>query len=197
MTWPGIAGALILLALSPVYLRQCLRGTTRPHPVSWGIWATLAVLGAAATAAAGGGGAVIVLGAIAAIEVAVFVAAVWRAGALVSLRELWPLIPAAIGAALWIVSQNPLAGAIGVVVADICGLWPTLAKTWQEPRSEPPLLWAIGTGAFLLGCFSVSTLSVASLLYPVYLTVSNSLIAGVAWTRREHVRVLRPSPWSS
>ncbi len=194
MSWLGAVGALILLAISPVYLRRSLRGPTRPHPVSWGIWSALAVVGAIANHAAGGGGAVDVIFVMAAIDVAIFAAALRVADAKTSAREAWPVIPAAIGVAVWLGAQDPLAATIGVVTADACAYWPTLTKTWREPRSEPSLLWAIAGVAFVFACASVSTVDPASLLYPVYLTVSSLLIAAVSWTRRGRVVALLTPP---
>jgi hypothetical protein len=185
VTWLGVIAALALLALTPAYLAHVLRGSARPHPVSWGIWAILGVLGTASTAAAGAGPTVIVLAVTAGVEVFVFVAALHSAPVSVSARELWPLAPALIGALVWIGVHDPLAGALGVVTADLGGVWPTLKKTWIDPRSEPPLLWAGGAVAFLLGCLGVRTVALASLLYPAYLAASNTLIAGVAWYRRD------------
>lgn len=186
MTWLGVIAGLLLLVLTPAYLRHVLSGSVRPHPVSWGIWATLGILGAAATASAGGGPAVIVLAVTALLEVIVFLAAL-QGHHEVSPRALWPLAPAVIGTAVWLTAASPLAGALGVVVADSCGLWPTLKKTWADPNSEPPLLWAGGACAFALGCFSVPQPSFASLLYPIYLACGNSLIAVVAWSRAGHL----------
>jgi hypothetical protein len=194
MTAFGVMGALIILALSPVYLRRVLRGPTRPHPVSWGIWWVLAAIGAASDGAGGGGSAVIVLYAMVAIDGAIFIAALRVAEGRTSLWELWPLLPAAVGVAVWLGSQDPLAAAIGVVSADTCAFWPTLSKTWRAPGSEPALTWAVAGGAFALACASVPAITWSSLLYPVYLTVSSLLIAGIAWGRRERGPAVQLNP---
>ncbi len=187
MAWLSIGAALILIATTPAYLRHSLSGPTRPHPLSWGVWTVLGTLGAISTTVAGGGVAVVPLYVADALTALVFVVAWRQRDAGISRSELWPAIPAAVGAIVWIASQDPLAGAIGVVVADSSGGWPTLRKTWLQPRSEPPFLWAMDAVAFLLGCLSVSNVTPATMLYPIYLTVACALIAAVAWLRRGHV----------
>ncbi len=184
MAWLGIAAALLLIATTPAYLRHSLSGATRPHPLSWGVWTVLGTLGAISTTVAGGGVAVIPLYVADALTALVFVVAWRQRDAGIARSELWPAIPALIGAIVWVASQDPLAAAIGVVIADSSGGWPTLRKTWIEPHSEPPLLWAMDALAFLLACISVSDVTAATMLYPVYLTMACALIAAVAWLRR-------------
>lgn len=193
VAWLGIASALILMATTPAYLAHSLNGPTRPHPLSWGIWTGLGFLGAVSTTVAGGGASVVVLYTAAALTLLVFVVALRQHDSRISRSELWPIVPAAAGLILWIVSRDPLAASIGVVVADSSAGWPTLRKTWREPRSEPPLLWAIDSFAFLLGCLSVSSSTAAAMLYPVYLTLACGLIALVAWLRRGHAAGPAPS----
>jgi hypothetical protein len=152
--------------------------------MSWGIWTGLGILGAVSTTFAGGGASVIALYTAAALTLLVFVVALRQHDWRISRSEWWPVFPAAAGLIVWIVSQDPLAATIGVVVADSSGGWPTLRKTWCEPNSEPPLVWAIDAFAFLLGCLSVSSFTLAAMLYPVYLTLTCALIAFIAWLRR-------------
>jgi hypothetical protein len=185
--WLGIASALILIATTPAYLRHSLSGPTRPHPLSWGIWTGLGILGAVSTTVAGGGASVIALYTAATLTLLVFVVALRQHDWRISRSEYWPILPAAAGLIVWIVSQDPLAATIGVVVADSSAGWPTLRKTWRAPRSEPPLVWATDAFAFLLGCLSVSSFTLAAMLYPVYLTLTCALIALVAWLRRGQV----------
>jgi hypothetical protein len=127
---------------------------------------------------------VIVLYLMVAMDICIFVVALRGGGPSIRLVDTWPLLPAAVGAAVWIGAQTPLAGALGVVAADSFAFVPTVIKTWRDPNSEPPLLWLIDSAAFALACCGVSTVGVASLLYPVYLTVSTLLLAVIAWGRR-------------
>lgn len=187
MTWTAILGALLMVAATPAYLHHTVHGPTRPHPLSWGIWTTLGILGTTATAVAGGGPAVLVLGVTAALDLLIFIVAIRQHRGQMSRYELWPIVPALFGVAVWAISSNPLAGALGVILADTCGAWPTLKKTWAEPRSEPPLLWAMSSVAFLLSVISVPEVTLATVAYPAYLTFATALVALVAWARRDRV----------
>lgn len=180
----GLAAALALLALGWPYLRQCWTGAAQPHPLSWGIWAVLGVIGTAATVAAGAGPTALVVAASAGLQLATFVVALRRSPLQVTARELWPLVPAVAGCVVWIAARQPLAAALGVVVADACGLWPTLTKTWRDPSSEPALLWLGGAIAFAVGCVAVEDADLASLIYPVFLALGNTAVAVLAWDSR-------------
>lgn len=184
MTALGLAAALALLALGWPYLRQCWKGTARPHPLSWGIWAALGIIGTAATVAAGAGPTALVVAASAALQLATFFVALRRSPLRVTARESWPLVPAVAGCVVWIAASEPLAAAFGVVVADACGLWPTLRKTWRDPDSEPALLWLGGAICFAVGCLAVEDADVAALLYPVFLALGNTAVAFAAWGQR-------------
>lgn len=192
MTALGVIAGLLLLGLTPAYLVQTLRAETRPEPTSWGIWATLGIVGVLSNADAGGGAAAIVLSVTAVTQIAIFAVALRSGQPPSGPAALWPLAPAAIGAAIWLTSRSPLAAAVGVVVADACALWPTLTKTWREPYTEPPLLWAGGAVAFALGCLSVPSATPATLLYPVYLMLGNLLTAAVAAGRRSYATHTTP-----
>jgi hypothetical protein len=122
VSWLSVAGAFILLCSTPAYLHRSLRGPTRPHPLSWGIWAALGILGAAASAVAGAGASVIVLCTTAALDVLIFVVALRRRDRALARNELWPIVPAALGVGVWAASRDPLAATIGVVLADTCAL---------------------------------------------------------------------------
>lgn len=176
----GITSALLLLILAPLYIRQCFQGTVRPHPVSWAVWATIGTIGAITTGLAGAGPASLVLIVAAALEVTTFIVSLRGWEDKFSIVELLPLGPAAVGIVIWLTSSSLLAASVGVVVADICGLYPTLAKVWEHPRSEPALLWLAGAVAFALGCAAVRTADATTLLYPCYLATSNVIVAVIA-----------------
>jgi hypothetical protein len=187
----GILAGIIAVLCSPAYLVPVLRGSIRPHPVSWGIWATLGIIGFVSTTVEGGGPATIVLGVTAALQVVVFVLAVTRSGVSVRLAELWPLVPAVIGMIAWLTARDPLAAVIGVIVSDACGLWPTLVKTWRDPNSEPATQWLIGGCAYLLGLLSAVDHGLGAVLYLAYLTLGDLSVAVVAVARRaQGVRAL-------
>lgn len=181
-------GSALFVALLPWYLRAIFAGGAEPHPLSWGIWAAISVAGMLSTTAGGGAGPMAIVLAVASlVQCVIFAMALVRAPLALTARDLWPAVPAAIGVVAWLIARAPLLATVGVVVADLCGLGPTLTKTWWSPYSEPPVIWAVGTVALLLGCLSVTRPSVATLLYPVSVMAGSAAVAAVAQLRRSFV----------
>ena len=190
MTWATIVSTTLLLIISPLYLRQSLRGDVDPHPTTWGIWSALAVLGLVATGAGHGSGALPTLVVTAGLQLAIFAVALRRSTSATCTLDLWLLVPAAIGMAVWVSTDAPIAGAIGVVVADLCGLIPTVRKVWADPGSEPPVLWLIGGIAFVVACLAVRPATAGGLVYPSYLALGNVVVGSIAIGRRSSATTL-------
>jgi hypothetical protein len=176
----ALIGGLLVAGEGLFYIRGIMRGSTRPHPFTWGLWTALGAIGFAAAFVGGGGIGLIPLGTLMVENFLIFI---------FTLRQNHPgeqrvspllLLIASVGVIGWLLSNTPAIASISVVIADSMGLIPTLKKTWRDPSSEPAWLWGISALAMALGLASLQHFTLASTLFPAYIVVANCGVVGLA-----------------
>jgi hypothetical protein len=166
------------------YVRDILRGSTRPQRATWLIWSVLSVAAFAAQAAGGATWSLVMIGTQASAMVLTFVLSIRYGEGGLRPIDLSMLFLAGIGLVGWAVADEPVVATIFVVVADALGLGLMLPKTVRDPDSETLSTYVLAGVSGLLGVIAVGELDQALLLYPVYYTAGNALIAAVIWTAR-------------
>ena len=92
------------------------------------------------------------------------------------LRDKFALVFAAIGLLLWYLTNNPAFVLWIAILIDSAGVYLLLIKSYKDPASELPLLWASGVVAGTLSILSVGRLDINLLAFPVWLTINNGVI---------------------
>lgn len=185
----GLAGGILALVDPVPYVRDILRGSTRPHRGTWLIWATLGLVAFAAQVAGGGGWSLVFLGIQAASMTLVVLLSVRRGVGGTSPVELALIGVAAAGMVGWFVLDEPVVATACVVLADAVGVALMLPKAWHDPWSETTSTFALAGGSGLLGAAAIGEAALDLLLYPVYFAVANGVTAAVLVHRK---RVLGP-----
>jgi hypothetical protein len=175
----------IVSVLDPLpYIRDVLRGTTRPHRGAWFIWSALATVALASQLADGAGWSVVMVAAQAFATGLIFAFSIRRGVGGFSPWDITLLTIAALGVVGWLVSSTPVVATACVVLADTIGVCLMLPKTWRDPRSETTSTFALASAAGCLSVLAVAELDASLLLYPVYFFLANGLIAVVIVARR-------------
>ena len=187
MTWLGALGACIVAAAGVYYVWDIIHGTTRPHRVSWGVWALVGILGFASARDGGAGPGAYVAGVFVLATVVTFaLSLVPRYGKPGHRRTDVVLGAVALaGIALWQAGVLPTGVAALVAVAcDAVALWPTLRSTYHAPRTESLAAWSANAAGCTIGLAALEGLSLASAAYPVYLAVATGVTAALIVVRR-------------
>lgn len=79
----------------------------------------------------------------------------------------------ALSLVVWLITKNALLALHLAIVADTIAFWPTLEKTWREPKSETWLFFFGGVIAPLFSIFAQRDWSYAIIVYPLYLSFIN------------------------
>jgi hypothetical protein len=181
----GLTGAGIVAVSAVYYAADVLRGGTRPQRTSWGVWALVGILGVASSDA-GGAGPGMYAAAVDAVACAVtFLLSVFPRYGKPGGRRLDPYLglAAVAGVALWQVGPLTDTGAaICAVTCDTVALWPTLRDARHRPNLESRLSWSadvVGNGLCLA---AVGTVSVAALVYPIFLVAAAAAMTAVLLT---------------
>jgi hypothetical protein len=185
----GLAAGVIGVFDTIPYVRDTLRGSTRPHRGTWLIWGVLAVVVSLSQYADGASWSLVMAGVQAVLTSLIFVLSIRRGEGGVSPVELTMIAIASAGVAGWIVADEPIVATVCVVAADLIGAALMVPKTYRDPESETLVTFAFASLGGALAAGAVGAVDVSLLLYPVYYCVINGAIALLIWERRSALRV--------
>jgi hypothetical protein len=180
----GLAAGLIGVLDTIPYVRDTLRGSTRPHRGTWLIWGVLAVVVSFSQYADGASWSLVMAGVQAVLTSLVFVLSVRRGEGGVSRADITMIAIAGAGVTGWIVADEPIVATACVVAADLIGAGLMVPKTYRDPDSETLITFAFASLGGALAAGAVGAIDVSLLLYPVYYCVINGAIALLIWERR-------------
>lgn len=180
----GVAAGAIACVDAVPYIRDVLRGTTRPHRGTWCIWSLLAVMALLSQLASGAEWSLLMLGIQAASVMVVFILSITRGVGGLGRWDVALIALAAFGLVGWLMSSQPIVATACVVVADVAGVLLMLPKTWRDPRSETASSFSLAAASGALGAAAVGSLDPFLLIYPAYFAIINGATAGIILVRR-------------
>ena len=98
------------------------------------------------------------------------------------------LVVALAGIFPWILTKDPTLSVVFAVTIDLVAFAPTIRKTWKNPNSETPLLYAMNTLRHFLMLFSLEAYNVATVLHSVAMIMTNSLMTGIILQKKAETR---------
>lgn len=176
----GIGASILLLALIVPYIRSIIRSTTRPSAVSWFGWALLFAIATAAQASKG------IDWSLAVPLISTVSTTIIAFTALYMGRVVWTradgicIVLGTLAIILWAITKEPLTALVLSMLADLFVTTPTIIKTYQDPTSEPALLWVLYVIGVTLELVATQQFTIYNLLFPVYTVIGSAAIAGLA-----------------
>jgi hypothetical protein len=183
----GLLAGLLGVACMVPYLRDTVRGSTRPHRGTWLIWCALGIVVCASQRADGASWSLALTGGQVALNALVIVLAIRLGTGGVSRAEAVLMALAGGGVAGWLVVDEPVVATACAVGADLIATGMMVPKTWRDPRSETRSTFALASLAGLAALGSVGALEPALLLYPLYYCLVNGGLALLIHQRRAAV----------
>jgi DNA helicase HerA-like ATPase len=180
----GLAAGLIGIADTIPYVRDTLKGTTRPHRGTWLIWGVLAILVSLSQYADGAAWSLVMAGVQAVLTSLIFLLSLRRGEGGLSRTDLTMIAIAAGGVVGWILAEEPIVATACVVAADLIGAAMMVPKTYRDPDSETLITFAFASLAGALAAGAVGSTDASLLLYPVYYCLINAAIALLIHQRR-------------
>ena len=176
----GLIGALDTIP----YLRDVLRGSTRPHRGTWLIWSALAVVVCLSKWADGASWSLIMMLTQAVFTTAVFGVAISRGQGGVTTTELMLVAVAAAGVGGWLLLDEPVVATVCVVAADLIAAAMMMPKTYRDPTSETLVTYVFASISGALAAGAVGAVDAALLIYPIYYCLANGALAVLIQHRR-------------
>jgi hypothetical protein len=131
-------GAAIGALGTTVYLRDTLRGTTKPNRVTWLLWAVAPLLAAAVELNEGVGLRALPTFMIGFMPLLVFAASFHSPVAVWKIRRIDYAcgLMSVVGTVVWLVTRNGVLAISAAILADFLAGVPTIMKSWTHPETE-------------------------------------------------------------
>jgi hypothetical protein len=180
----GALAGLVGIADTVPYVRDTVRGTTRPHRGTWLIWGVLAIVASVSQRADGASWSLVLTASQAILTAIVFMLAIRHGEGGLAAFELSLLAVACGGIVGWLLAGEPVVAVMCVIVADLSAVAMMTPKAYRDPHSETLAMyaWASVGGALAVG--AVGALDVSLLLYPIYYCLVNGAMALLISVRR-------------
>ncbi len=179
----GVLGGLIGIADTVPYVRDTVRGSTRPHRGTWLIWGVLAIVACLSQRADGGSWSLLMTGSQAILTSFVFVLAIRRGEGGLSAGELSLAAIAGAGVIGWVVVSEPIVGTACVIAADLIAAAMMIPKAYRDPGSETLSMYVLASIGGGLAAAAVGRADLSLLIYPVYYSAANAAMAVLIHTR--------------
>lgn len=166
----GALGAL-------VYLRDTLRGTTKPNRVTWLLWAVAPLLAAAVQFQDGVGLRSLPTFMVGFMPLLIFVASFHNTSSVWRVRRVDYACGAfsVLGTVVWLVTRNGVLAISAAMTADFLAGVPTLMKSWTHPETETVHSYigaVISMGIVLL---TITSWTFEETAFPVFIAIMGTV----------------------
>ena len=175
----GILSGLIFLIADIPYIRDILKGKTKPHRVSWFLYFVLNSVNIANQAASGATNSLWLPVVSAIVTFFIFAMAIKRGMGGYEKLDLVCLVGALLGIVLWVVFDNPLASTICNILASTLAVAPTIKKSILHPSTETKITYLIGSISGLIAALSVGSWILSLLILPLHGFLVQIIIYGI------------------
>jgi hypothetical protein len=137
VNWVFLGSAIGALG-SAVYLRDTLRGTTKPNRVTWLLWAVAPLLAASVQLDEGVGLRALPTFVVGFTPLLVFAASFHNPASVWKIRRIDYACGAmsVVGTLVWLVTRNGVLAISAAIAADFLAGVPTVMKSWTHPETE-------------------------------------------------------------
>ena len=180
----GVLAGVVGVVDTVPYVRDIVRGTTRPHRGTWFIWGMLAIVVCVSQRADGASWSLVMAGTQAVLTSLIFVLAIRRGEGGLGATDGMLIAIAAGGMAAWVVVDEPVIATACVVAADLIAAAMMVPKVYRDPGSETLMTFALAGVGGALATGAVGATDASLLCYPIYYCLANWAIALLIHHRR-------------
>ncbi|MDB5163675.1 MAG: hypothetical protein JWS12_292 [Candidatus Saccharibacteria bacterium] len=186
----GILGGLVFIVADIPYIRDILRGKTKPHRVSWFLFFILNATNVANQAASGATNSLWLPIAATIITFGIFVLSIKRGMGGFAKLDILCLVGALTGLLLWAVLKTPLASLLCNLAVATIAVIPTIKKAYSRPDTETHITYLIASISGIIAAISVGSWNYRLLLLPFHDFLIQFIIYLVLITRSKKVGLL-------
>lgn len=179
---------LTLLAFTS-YIKSILAGRTKPHVFSWVIWGIATFIVFLASFLDKGGAGAWAIGISAMMTMSIAVMAYAKKADITITRTDWVFLAIALSAIpIWYMTSNSLWAVIILTGIDVVAYFPSIRKAYHKPFEEQMTLYVIMSIRNLLTIVALENYSLTTMIFPVVITIVNTLFISMVMVRRKILR---------
>lgn len=173
----GLLTLLIAAVSYSFYIRDILRGRTKPHGFTWAIWAVLSafIFSQQMGANAGPGAWSTIFVSVAATVICLL--SIRYGERSITKLDWLSLFAVAIVFIIWAQNHNAAVSVLLASSAFLLGFMPTIRKSVHKAQQETVTTYALNSLKFLIALFALHSFTVETATYPFVLFVANALFA--------------------
>lgn len=173
-----LIGAIVQLIGILFYVRETIRGKTKPNKITWLMWIIAPLIATVAALSDGVRWAVLPVFMVGFGPLLVFIAS------FVNPKAYWKLtsfdylcgVCSILALILWAITREPLIAIIFAIASDGFAAIPTIIKSWKYPETESVAAYTTGLFSALTSFFALKMFSASELAFPIYLVFLNILL---------------------
>jgi hypothetical protein len=181
----AVIAALIAVGGNVPYLRDAFRKRVKPHPYTWLVWTIVSGITFFGQLQKGAGIGALPAGVAEIFTICIFLFSLQYGFKYVVRTDKYFLAAALLGLIPWIVSDDPTISVIIAVLIDLIAFVPTIRKTWQNPKTETPVLYGANVIRHVLTLFSLQAYNIATTLHSIAMIITNSIMTGIILLKKK------------
>jgi hypothetical protein len=182
-----VATILVFVGYIP-YVRDIIKGKTKPHVYSWFIWTFLTSIVFALQLRDGAGSASLVTLAAAICCLSVLLLGIYFKNKIkITMTDNIFLFLSVCVLGLWLIAKQPVISAILATLIDVLAFAPTVRKSWNQPYSETLSFYYLNSFRFGLAVLALQKYTIVSAIYPIIWLLANGLFAVLIVVRRKQL----------
>lgn len=158
------------------YLRDVLRGHTKPHPYTWAIWSIVSAVVFFGQWVKGAGWGLLPTFFAEVFTIIIFLISLKYGFKNLRKTDHYFLILAILGLIPWYITKDPTISIIIVTIIDLIAFVPTIAKTWIKPQTENHNFYEVNIFRHILSLASLQTYNVATVFHSSVMIFANASI---------------------
>jgi hypothetical protein len=183
----GIISSLIAIASYIPYLRHTLQGKTKPHLVTWFLWAIVATLSGIIQLQGGAYAGAWVTIATGISVIAILIAGFFKGDRYIKRMDWVCLILGIFAVVAWLVSKQPLLSLVLLCIVDVFAFAPTYRKAFHKPQEETLTTYILAATKYVFALAALGNYSVQTMLYPLCEIVLCGIMIGLLFVRRKQI----------
>jgi len=172
------------------YIKETLKGNTRPNKVTWLLWAIAPLIAAFAAISDGVKWSVLPVFVAGLGPLLIFLAS------FVNKKSYWKLekidyacgIFSVLSLILWWITKEPIVAIIFSILSDALAAIPTVVKSWKYPETENVNNYAACLFNALTSFSVIKTFNFTEIAFPIYLVLINAILV-IAVLRKKFSKI--------
>ncbi len=184
----GIIALLVGVAGYIPYIRDTLKGRTKPHPFTYGIQALVGSITVAAQLFKGAGPGAWAMALPVVFGIIVAALSITKGERALTRRDWYCLGGALVAIVVWRLTSDALYAVLTVIVVNTLAMIPTFEKANLRPNEETASSYALGVVRSIISVPALDAFNAVTLLPLVHHILMNSALVALLLTRRRQLK---------